>query len=75
MRKFLNENWFKLGVLILGFMALAVFFYLQAKKHNLEVVNSMRLCANLYEIVIDDAVGDCSHAVGRQKIPLFWIQK
>ncbi|PIQ68924.1 MAG: hypothetical protein COV91_01490 [Candidatus Taylorbacteria bacterium CG11_big_fil_rev_8_21_14_0_20_46_11] len=47
MKKFLNENWFKIGILVLGFSALAVFFYVEAKKQNLAVFNKVGGCISL----------------------------
>ena len=69
MRNFFTEDWFKKGLLILGFLAIGVMIYnqyLETKRHNLDVVNSMRLCANLNP---QSTREDCANAVRRQRIP------
>ncbi|OGZ39805.1 MAG: hypothetical protein A3B04_00095 [Candidatus Portnoybacteria bacterium RIFCSPLOWO2_02_FULL_39_11] len=58
-----------MAIVILGSLYFIVLGYEQyrlTKVHNLDVVNSMRLCANLSSN--SDAVRDCAEAVKRQKI-------
>jgi hypothetical protein len=52
--------------LLIASLSFAFSQYIQIREHNLDVVNSMRLCANLS----GEVVGDCSDAVKRQKIRL-----
>jgi hypothetical protein len=64
----MKENWFKILLLIIIFIYVIGFLYEQyrlTKVHNLDVVNSIRLCANLS----GDAVKSCSEAVKHQFIP------
>jgi len=68
MKLWLKENWFKLFVIVLGLLYIAILGYEQYRftmVHNLDVVNSMRLCANFS----GEAVQDCADAVKRQAIP------
>lgn len=60
----MKQNW--LSVIIVSFVILftAVYFYIQIKEHNLNVSNSMRLCANLS----GDSVQDCSKVVRKSYI-------
>ncbi|HBE90365.1 MAG TPA: hypothetical protein DDW41_04120 [Candidatus Andersenbacteria bacterium] len=52
--------------LLIASLSFAFSQYIRILEHNLDVVNSMRLCANLS----GEAVGDCSDAVKRQKVTL-----
>jgi hypothetical protein len=61
----MKQNWFKTALLIVIVLSALYYFYLETKKHNLDVVNSVRLCAALS----GDAVKDCAAAVKRQRIP------
>ncbi len=71
MKNFLKENWFKLAIILLVFLYIVGFLYEQyrlTKVHNLDVVNSIRLCTNLSNAE-GDAVKDCAEAVRHQFIP------
>ena len=68
MKSWLKENWFKFLVITLGLLYIAVLGYEQyrlTKVHNLDVVNSLRLCASFSGEVLED----CSDAVRKQAIP------
>lgn len=65
MGTFFKENWFKMGFIIILAFSITYYLYLVTKEHNLNVVNSARLCANLD----GESVGDCAEAVKRQHIP------
>jgi len=76
----LKENWFKIGILIVLVLAVWLFLFIKIREHNLDVVNSMRLCANLApkeltaleELAGDaDAVKDCASEVEWNRIKLF----
>jgi len=63
----IKENWFKTGLLLLGFWILfiaSLHQYVEIKKHNLDVVNSVRLCANLSGA----GVSACAERVNEQGI-------
>ncbi len=71
MKTWLKENWFKVSIVLLVFLYIVGFLYEQyrlTKVHNLDVVNSVRLCANLSNAG-GDTVKDCSNAVKHQFIP------
>lgn len=71
MKNLLKENWFKILILILGLLYIVVLGYEQyrlTKAHNLDVVNSMRLCAN--KDFSSEIIQNCAEAVKRQKIEL-----
>lgn len=60
----MNEKQFKNISLILITLSVVYYFYLETKKHNLDVINSIRLCASLSE----DGAKSCADAVKRQKV-------
>lgn len=66
--KWIEENWFKVSILLILLILSLIYLFVQVHKHNLDVVNNIRLCANLDN---DEAVKDCANAVKRQKIKLF----
>ncbi len=68
MKKFFADNWFKKWLLIFVFLALCIAAYhqfLETKKHNLDVINSVRLCAGLNSSLISS----CADAVKKEYIP------
>jgi len=66
---FFTENWFKIILLIIVLFSLISYFFLEGKKHNLDVVNSIRLCANAN--LSDETVRDCSEAIKRNYIFIY----
>lgn len=68
----LKENWVKIWTLLLAsllVLAYIVNIYVRIKEHNLDVVDSVRLCGTAG--FDSDGVKSCSNAIGRQKIPIF----
>jgi hypothetical protein len=63
-RKYLNENWFKIVLIVIISTSLYFHFFIAIKKHNLDVTNNRRLCAGLN----GKAVQDCSDAVKEEYI-------
>ena len=68
---FFTENWFKIILLIIVLFSLISYFFLEGKKHNLDVVNSIRLCANAN--LSDETVRDCSEAIKRNYIFIYLL--
>lgn len=57
--------------LLIASLGFAFSQYIRIREHNLDVLNSTRLCANLS----GEVVGECFDAVKRQKIrlPIKWF--
>jgi hypothetical protein len=58
------DKYIKLTLTLLLILGSLYYLYLETKKHNLDVVNSVRLCANLN----GDAVKACSDAVKKSYV-------
>jgi len=69
MENWLKENWFKILILLIVLFFFIVYFLIRVKEHNLDVVNSIRLCANLSPNT--EAVKDCSEAIKKNYIKFF----